>query len=131
MRPLSQSLAALPALPKGEPRALPKAFSLHLKLQQQASDLGSPFGRAGAGAPERAYAKSPGERVLSGAWCSFEKVRLFADHKEDQSICLLLGNGNAKLGRVLNTSSMQNTENAVHIFLNFSGQALLGDFLIF
>ena len=55
LRPLSQNLTVLPALPKGEPRALPKAFSLHLKLQQQASDLGSPFGGAGAGAPERAF----------------------------------------------------------------------------
>ena len=39
---------------KGEPRARPEASSLHLKLQQRALDLGSPFGGAGAGAPERA-----------------------------------------------------------------------------
>ena len=76
VRPLSHRYA-MPALPKGEPRALPKAFSLHLKLQQQASDLGSPFGGAGAGAPERAYTKSPGERgaprggvgFSSTGWC--------------------------------------------------------------
>ena len=66
VRPLSHRYA-MPALPKGEPRALPKAFSLHLKLQQQASDLGSPFGGAGAGAPERAYAKKPrGAGALRG-----------------------------------------------------------------
>ena len=52
------SLRSLPPLPKGEARALPETFSLHLKLQQQAFDLGSPFGRAGAGAPERV--RSPG-----------------------------------------------------------------------
>ena len=34
--------------------ALPETFSLLLKLQQRALDLGSPFGGAGAGAPERA-----------------------------------------------------------------------------
>ena len=39
---------------KGEARALPETFSFNLKLQQQALDLGSPSGRAGAGAPERA-----------------------------------------------------------------------------
>ena len=54
VRPLSQALSGLPALPKGEPRALPEASSLHLKLQQRALRLGSPFGGAGAGAPERA-----------------------------------------------------------------------------
>ena len=53
-RPLSQALSGLPALPKGEPRARPEDSSLHLKLQQRALDLGSPFGGAGAGAPERA-----------------------------------------------------------------------------
>ena len=52
------SLRSLPPLPKGEARALPETFSLHLKLQQRAFDLGSPFGRAGAGAPERV--RSPG-----------------------------------------------------------------------
>ena len=55
VRPLSQALSGLPALPKGEPRALPGTLSLLLKLQQRALALGSPFGRAGAGAPERAY----------------------------------------------------------------------------
>ena len=55
------SLRSLPPLPKGEARALPETFSLHLKLQQQAFDLGSPFGRAGAGAPERV--RSPGGAV--------------------------------------------------------------------
>ena len=39
---------------KGEPRARPEASSLCLKLQQRALRLGSPFGGAGAGAPERA-----------------------------------------------------------------------------
>ena len=32
LRPLSQNLTVLPALPKGEPRALPETFSLHLIL---------------------------------------------------------------------------------------------------
>ena len=54
VRPLSQALSGLPALPKGEPRARPEASSLCLKLQQRALRLGSPFGGAGAGAPERA-----------------------------------------------------------------------------
>ena len=52
LRPLRLCFAN-PPLPKGEARAPPEAFSLHLKLQQRALDLGSPFGRAGAGAPER------------------------------------------------------------------------------
>ena len=39
---------------KGEARALPETFLLNLNLQQRALDLGSPFGGAGAGAPERA-----------------------------------------------------------------------------
>ena len=50
---LSVTAYAVPPLPKGEARALPGTFSLHLKLQQRTLDLGSPFGRAGAGAPER------------------------------------------------------------------------------
>ena len=36
-------------------RTLPKTFLLNLKLQQRALDLGSPFGGAGAGAPERVH----------------------------------------------------------------------------
>ena len=50
---LSVTAYAVPPLPKGEARALPGTFSLHLKLQQRTLDLGSPGGRAGAGAPER------------------------------------------------------------------------------
>ena len=51
-RPLSQALSGLPALPKGEPLA--KSVTLHLnqKLSRHAKD--SPFGGAGALAPERA-----------------------------------------------------------------------------
>ena len=45
--------------------------------------------------------------MLSGAGCSFKKVRLFADHKEDQSVLILFGNGNAELSRVLNTGILQ------------------------
>ena len=48
--------------------------------------------------------KSPGERVLLGAGYSFKRVRLFADHEENQSVFLLLGNGNAELGRIYNAS---------------------------
>ena len=48
--------------------------------------------------------KSPGERVLLGAGYSFKRVRLFADHEENQSVFLLLGNGNAELGRIHNAS---------------------------
>ena len=63
---LSVTAYAVPPLPKGEARALPGTFSLHLKLQQRTLDLGSPFGRAGAGAPERAN-KANGCCPSSGA----------------------------------------------------------------
>ena len=46
--------------------------------------------------------------MLSGAGCSFKRVRLFADHKEDQGVVLLLGNGNAELSRFRNTKILQN-----------------------
>ena len=58
---LSVTAFAVPPLPKGEARALPETSALHLKLQQCALDLGSPFGGAGAGAPERAFA--PPQRI--------------------------------------------------------------------
>ena len=44
---LSVTAYAVPPLPKGEARALPETSALHLKLQQCALDLGSPFGGAG------------------------------------------------------------------------------------
>ena len=64
--------------------------------------------------------KSPGGQVLSGAGCSFKKVRLFADHKEDQSVLILFGNGNAELSRVLNTGILQNSLKFASILLNGS-----------
>lgn len=60
---------------------------------------------------------SPGHKKPRGAGCStgqnasFEKVRLFADHEENQSVFLLLGNGNAELGRIYNASLFQVTLN--------------------
>ncbi|HBB08672.1 MAG TPA: hypothetical protein DCZ68_01595, partial [Faecalibacterium sp.] len=56
---IALSGAPAPALPKGEPRALPGTFSLHLKLQQRALDLGSPFGRAGIEQSEMTERASP------------------------------------------------------------------------
>ena len=49
---LSQSLTALPALSEREPLAKPETLRLSRKLSHYAK--GSPFGRAGALAPERA-----------------------------------------------------------------------------
>lgn len=68
--------------------------------------------------------------MLSGAGCSFKKVRLFADHKEDQSVLILFGNGNAELSRVLNTGILQNSLKFASILLNGSSQILLGNFHI-
>ena len=51
-RPLSQALSGLPALPKGEPLAKPVTLHLNRELSRHAK--GSPFGGAGALAPERA-----------------------------------------------------------------------------
>ena len=56
----------MPPLPKGEARALPEAFSFLLTLQQRALNLGSPFGRAGAGASERVKLARPGTLHFSG-----------------------------------------------------------------
>ena len=56
--------------------------------------------------------KSPGGRVLSGAGMqALRGCALFADHEENQSVFLLLGNGNAELGRIVNTSLFQVTLN--------------------
>ena len=49
---LSVTACAVPPLPKGEALAKPKAFQFDRKLYRYAK--GSPFGGAGAGAPERA-----------------------------------------------------------------------------
>ena len=54
LEPETVSLPHKPSPQGGKAYALPETFSLLLKLQQRALDLGSPFGGAGAGAPERA-----------------------------------------------------------------------------
>ena len=50
------------------------------------------------------YKKPRRAGALRGGYASFERVRLFADHEENQSVFLLLGNGNAELGRIHNAS---------------------------
>lgn len=64
--------------------------------------------------------KSPGGQVLSGAGCSFKRVRLFADHKEDQGVFILLGNGNAELSRFRNAKSLQELVKAGRVGLDDS-----------
>ena len=55
LRPLSQALSGLPALPKGEPRALPETLSLPLK----AVPLRADFPRPGEGGAQRRMGAAP------------------------------------------------------------------------
>lgn len=73
------------------------------------------------------YKKPRGAGCSTGQNASFEKVRLFADHEEDQSVFLLLGNGNAELGRIHNASLFQVTLNIRS--QSGIGQSILGNFL--
>ena len=69
---------------KGRGKSTAESFSLHLKLQQRALDLGSPFGGAGAGAPERVpkkqNAQAPKNLCVMAGVVSFElTARGFGD----------------------------------------------------
>lgn len=77
--------------------------------------------------PFLGHKKPRGAGCSTGQNASFEKVRLFADHEEDQSVFLLLGNGNAELGRIYNASLFQVTLNIRSQSGIGIGQSILGD----